>query len=470
PELAQATARGVQLFVGKRAIRDRGILHALAMGYGELVPRGRYPVAVVLLELAAGSVDINVHPQKSEVRFADPSAVAAAIRHVVQAGVAAAQWRADGAASAISMTAIASSAPPVLPFDGPATSLAQRYARELRSRGSIGSIGSIGSGARADRRAAAQGSLGISSSHGISARNWVDQVQRESSVMRAAESKGLAKYTRSLRGSDDRRVSGDDPMAALSEAYGRALAGREGHGALGELGGDPSRTFAAVEAARDGFPVGDAGFDDHPARFPEGSGRVAERAGYFSQLRYLGQLDLTYLVCEAAGELVLVDQHAAHERVELARLIARQGERDPAIQKLLFPMTIDATLAQLELVARSSAVLAAVGYEVEVFGKATLAVKAVPAGIRHGDPAQLLRTLLDDWAKQGAPSDEERVLAVLAEIACHSVVRAGDRLAAGEGEALLASLDGIDPETPAPHGRSLLLRLPLAEIGRRFGR
>jgi len=59
---------------------------------------------------------------------------------------------------------------------------------------------------------------------------------------------------------------------------------------------------------------------------------------------------------------------------------------------------------------------------------------------------------------------------VLAEIACHSVVRAGDRLAPGEAEALLASLDGIDPETPAPHGRSLLLRLPLAEIGRRFGR
>ncbi len=59
---------------------------------------------------------------------------------------------------------------------------------------------------------------------------------------------------------------------------------------------------------------------------------------------------------------------------------------------------------------------------------------------------------------------------MLAEIACHSVVRAGDRLAPSEAESLLATLDGIDPETPAPHGRSLLLRLPLVEIGRRFGR
>ena len=115
-------------------------------------------------------------------------------------------------------------------------------------------------------------------------------------------------------------------------------------------------------------------------------------------IRYLGQLDLTYLVCEAHGELVLVDQHAAHERVELARLIARQTTSEPAIQKLLFPMTIEATPAQLELVGRMGSLLAQVGYEAEVFGKSTIALKAVPAGIRHGDPAQLLRSLLDEWA------------------------------------------------------------------------
>ena len=67
-------------------------------------------------------------------------------------------------------------------------------------------------------------------------------------------------------------------------------------------------------------------------------------------------------------------------------------------------------------------------------------------------------------------SEDERVTRVLAEIACHSVVRAGDRLMAGEAEALLRSLDDVDPTTPMPHGKALLLRLPLAEIGRRFGR
>ncbi|MGN6104454.1 MAG: DNA mismatch repair endonuclease MutL, partial [Kofleriaceae bacterium] len=140
PELAQTTARGVQLFVGKRPVRDRGLLHAVAMGYGELVPRGRYPVVVVMLDVPAGAVDINVHPQKVEVRFSDAAAVTAAVRHVVQAGIAAAPWRAESAAAPVHV--IASLAPPPLPFDGQAaTPLAQRYARELRQRGSIGAAG-----------------------------------------------------------------------------------------------------------------------------------------------------------------------------------------------------------------------------------------------------------------------------------------------------------------------------------------
>jgi len=410
PELAQATARGVQLFVGRRAVRDRGVLHAVTMGYGELVPRGRYPIAVVLLDVPAGAVDINVHPQKLEVRFADAAVVTAAVRHVVQAGVAAAAWRdesGDRARGPIQMTAIASSAPPSLPFDGQsATPLAQRYARELRDRS--GSQASLGFDAPAR-----------AGSPAVSARDWVAQVRQ---------------HTR----------AGEDRTAP----YART----------GELA-HPDRSRPELIAST-------VAVDPELA---DGSGPVTTNS-YFSRVRFLGQLDLTYLVCEAEGELVLVDQHAAHERVELARLEARRTQHEAAVQKLLFPVTIDATPAQLELVGRVGPLLAQVGFEAEAFGKATIAIKAVPAGICHGDPAQLLRRLLDEWARDGAPSDEERLSRVLAEIACHSVVRAGDRLSASEAESLLRSLDGVDLEGPAPHGRSLLLRLPLTEIGRRFGR
>ncbi|HET9622872.1 MAG TPA: hypothetical protein VFP84_15970, partial [Kofleriaceae bacterium] len=200
---------------------------------------------------------------------------------------------------------------------------------------------------------------------------------------------------------------------------------------------------------------------------------AAPVAGYFSRLRYLGQVDLTYLACDGDGELVLVDQHAAHERVELARL--RAGHADgqlprARVQNLLFPITFDAAPGERAVAVELAALLADVGFEVAPAAGDQLAVKAVPAGIRHGDPAHLLRALLQRWAAAGAPSEAERLEHVLGEIACHSVVRAGDRLTAGEAESLLRSLDGVDLSLPAPHGKAVLLRLPLSEIGRRFGR
>ena len=436
PDLAQTTARGVQLFVGRRPVRDRGLLHAVAMGYGELVPRGRYPVAAVLLDVPAGAVDVNVHPQKTEVRFADMATVTAAVRHVVQSGVAAAPWRAESGAAPVHM--IASVAPPALPFDGhEATPLAQRYARDL--------------GARAGQATLTFG--GPQSGPGASSpRAWVHQVRQAASAPAPTEEerRELDRLSATLR------VAARPGEAGTFDRVDTAL----GQGAAATRAAEPS-------APRWGTDPGPT-FDEALAA----AARASEAAaiGYFGQLRYLGQLDLTYLVCEGDGELVLVDQHAAHERVELARLVTRHTARDVATQKMLFPTTFEATPSQLTLADRAASVLAQVGFEAEAFGKSTIAIKAVPAGLHGGDPALLLRRLLDEWAAEEAPSEEERVLRALAQIACHSVVRAGDRLTAGEVEALLRALDGVDLQAPTPHGRAMLLRLPISEIGRRFGR
>jgi DNA mismatch repair protein MutL len=470
PELAQTTTRGVQLFVGRRPIRDRGLLHALAMGYGELIPRGRYPVAAVLVDIPSGAVDINVHPQKLEVRFSDPAVVAAAVRHVVQAGVASARWREEaGGAGPVQM--IASVAPPSLPFDGhAATGLAERHVEQMRSRQVPLGFGSpVHTPPAASQRAS--GAMAARSPASSSAplppptpRDWARNLREQTRAFRAAEPV-LDRY--SPTGAPPGAPAGA-PTGELSAAVERAphpvgptdepLAIAPARLASGTLAG-----AAMIDASQ----VESADFLDAGAE-PQAATR------FFSALRYLGQLDLTYLLCEGDGELVLVDQHAAHERVELARLRARQasgqGDARVAVQNMLFPVTLDATPPQLELVGRLGGLLAQVGFEVEPFGKATLAVKAVPAGIRHGDPAQLLRSLLREWAESGAPSEAERLDALLGEIACHSVVRAGDRLTASEAETLLRSLDGVDLSLPAPHGRAVLLRLPLAEIGRRFGR
>jgi DNA mismatch repair protein MutL len=420
PELAQTTARSVQLFVGKRPVRDRGLLHAIAMGYGELVPRGRYPVAIVMLDVPAGAVDINVHPQKQEVRFADAGAVCAAVRHVVQAGVERAPWRDEiGGAGPVMMSAIASVAPPKLAYEAPATPMAQTYAAQLREARE-----------REWSRDRAQAQLGFDDGP----RQWAQQIKDRVRSSRAAEAE-----------------------LAARAAYALNRVEREQH---------PERDAAPWEEPQ----------------LAEGSTPTTS-PGFFASLKYLGQLDLTYLVCEGDGELVLIDQHVAHERVELARLKAGQGDRDVPTQRMLFPETIDLEPRLLDIADKMTDVLAQVGYEAERFGKATLAVKAVPGGIRHGDPTHLLRKLLTDWADEGAPSEAERLERVLAEIACHSVVRAGDRLSPSEAEALLRSMDGADfssssrpgvnpglSSSGGVHGRPVMLRLSLADIARRFGR
>jgi len=430
PELAQTTARGVQLFVGRRPVRDRGLLHALAMGYGELVPRGRYPVAVVLVDVPGSAVDINVHPQKSEVRFSDPGAVYAAVRHVIQTGIARAPWRDElGGNGAVMMTAIASVAPPRLPFEQVASASAQTYAAQLKEARE-----------REWLRGSSQARLGLDLE---GPRAWVSSVKDRVRTARAAEAELASRALAATKHHADLQTTLPDGVAAIAVEARRELAADS----YGEA------------APRD------------EAQLAEGSA-PASTPGFFSSLRYIGQLDLTYLVCEAEGELVLIDQHIAHERVELARLKEQgdDGQRVTGTQRMLFPTTLEVRPELVELATELAPLLAVVGFEAEAFGASTLAVKSVPSGIRHGDPAHVLRDLLAHWADDGAPSEAERLERVLAEIACHSVVRAGDRLSAGEAEALLRAMDGADFSTHGPHGRPVLLRLPLAEIARRFGR
>jgi DNA mismatch repair protein MutL len=230
------------------------------------------------------------------------------------------------------------------------------------------------------------------------------------------------------------------------------------------MAGDATAGDATGETGAPGSPARRAVVAE-PVRAP-----AAAAASFFSDLRYIGQLDRTYLVCEAPGELVLVDQHAAHERVEFQRLRARCADRTLPTQRLLFPHRLELSPAEQAVIADCAEQLAAVGLELEA-GDDAIAIKAVPAGLRAAKPEAVVRELVADLAERGASrAVEERLDLVLATIACHSVVRAGDSLTPREAEALLRSMDGVEYKAHCPHGRPVLLRLGVDEIARRFGR
>jgi len=356
PDRHRPTLGGIYLFVNGRAVRDRLLQHALVDVYRDVLPRGRFPSAVLFLELPPAQVDVNVHPAKWEVRFADPQAVHRAVRQAVSRGLETRRWLADASPRAL-----------VSPGTGHS---------------------------------------------GASGATWAVRTGPESAP-------------------GDWALASPGPAAEGADAaWGKASA--------------PARAGAAL---------------------------------HFGDQRLLGQLLATYLVLETEHGLVLVDQHAAHERVLYERLRREWSERSVASQGLLAPIPVSLDPAAGALLVDAADALARLGFEVEPFGEATVAVRGIPALLSGSDPVMLLHELaaelLADPEARRLAGDQPPVAAVdrlFAGLACHAARRKGELLAPIEQQALLAALDTIPWAPTCPHGRPVAVPFELAEIERRFAR
>jgi DNA mismatch repair protein MutL len=196
-------------------------------------------------------------------------------------------------------------------------------------------------------------------------------------------------------------------------------------------------------------------------------------AGFFGSLEYIGQVHRTYLICESSDELVIVDQHAAHERITFERLRQAHRQRQVARQRLLFPIPIELDEQAVATAKEEGALdtLAGLGFEVEAFGPTTLLLRAVPDLLKKVDPKPLLLDVIAGMASQEpSGSAEARFDQVFATMACHGALRAGDVVSREQALALLSQLDGVDLRSHCPHGRPVLLRMSVGEIEQRLGR
>jgi DNA mismatch repair protein MutL len=191
----------------------------------------------------------------------------------------------------------------------------------------------------------------------------------------------------------------------------------------------------------------------------------------FTTLRFVGQLFDGYLLCEGAGRVVLIDQHAAHERVAFERLRAEVRTGGVARDALLVPETIEVGAGELVALGDHAAALAAAGLEGEPFGERTFLLRTVPRLLRGRDLGALLRAVAAELLEEGASAAAERALdAALATIACHAVVRVGQRLEAAEVRALLDAMDGVEIAAHCPHGRPVAAELSRGQLEAMFRR
>jgi DNA mismatch repair protein MutL len=194
-----------------------------------------------------------------------------------------------------------------------------------------------------------------------------------------------------------------------------------------------------------------------PVDFPLGAARA--------------QVHETYIVAQTRDGVVIVDQHAAHERLVYERMKAEMAEGGVARQALLLPEVVELDPAEAERVAARADELAALGLVVEPFGPGAVLVREVPALLGETDAAGLIRDIADDLAENGqALALKERLEEVCSTMACHGSVRAGRRLAAAEMNALLRQMEATPHSGQCNHGRPTYVELKLADIERLFGR
>jgi DNA mismatch repair protein MutL len=183
------------------------------------------------------------------------------------------------------------------------------------------------------------------------------------------------------------------------------------------------------------------------------------------------QLHNSYLVAQSDDGLIIIDQHALHERIMFEELMARMTRGALESQRLLIPATIAASSRQIAMLDQIAPLLARLGIEVSAFGPETVAVQAFPSFLERLDPAEFVRELLERGEQELLDLHEEELLhEILDMMACKAAVKAGDPLTAAEIEALLSRRELVERSSNCPHGRPTTLRLSLRDLEKQFKR
>lgn len=348
PGVARSTARAQHVFVNGRPVRDRTIQHAISEAYRGLIEPGKYPTAVLLVEMSPAGVDVNVHPTKTEVRFRDSSAVHQTVYRACR-----------DALRARDLTPI----------------------WEWKKR-----------------------------ENAEPAQPWLTA----------------------------------NEVGSREQASGN---GEEGEGSREETGpamGPP------VEAKPQGQPV---------------MARPADR---------VLQVHNSYLVTQDEDGLLIIDQHALHERAMFEKLLARLGEKGALeSQRLLTPVVVEVGAHQMGKMDELQETLTKLGVDAGPIGRASVAVSAFPSFLfdRGVEPGEFLLELFDKADARGlAAGKEEALHEVLDMMACKAAIKAGDKMSDTELAELLTLRERIERSSNCPHGRPTTIRVPIRELEKRFGR
>lgn len=416
PTYTKANSLSQFFFVNGRPVRDKVLFGALKGAYSDFMARDRYPAVAIFVDLPGIEVDVNVHPAKAEVRFRDSGNVRAAVIRAIQiafaeAGIKPNKKKADDALSAFQPGAIAATAP------GSAETTA---------------------------------SVGVASAEtpfDLAAAQLRPNGGRQANPVAAEAGERLSpepvEPSRIKNGGFGERQQA--PLPAAPQTDGNlAVAAHQSE--IPQI--EPSGLVEPEPGEADG---------DEAPRFPLGVARA--------------QMFENYIIAQNSEGLVLVDQHAAHERLVYERFKSELGAGPIAAQRHLIPIVVELPEEDCRRLEDAAPALAELGLGIERFGPRAIAVHETPSLLGTPDVPRLIHDVADEIAEwDESTAVAARLEAVAGRMACHGSVRSGRRLKAEEMNRLLRDMEKTPHSGQCIHGRPTYVELKKSDIERLFGR
>lgn len=392
------TSQNIWIFAQDRWIQDRSIQAAVMEAYRNLLMHGEFPLVVVKIQCLAETIDVNIHPTKSQVKFQNPQAIFRLVHQTLRSALEKAPW-------------------------------IERMKTEYQAD--------------------------------ISEALYVANQRAQSEASQPKEFRFAA-------GGDRRSDSSTESDIAIDAGTENSI--RAGVAVQAELTDEllqrtyqRKKDFLPEEAA-----TSSALSSDVPVVHKFSGTQITP---YWSLLDVLGQANLTYILTQSRSALMLVDQHAAHERVLFERIMNAWKSSPLQAQTFLIPLTVKLEVEAVDALLAEGTSLSRLGIELERISPETLAIQSGPVFIKDGALTQAIEKLGREITQNGGGFAIDRVLAgVAATMACHSAIRAGQALSIQEMRELLQQMDEHPLSSFCPHGRPVFVEWSFRDLDRDFGR
>ena len=414
PELARMGTQHQTLLVNGRWVTAPWLSAALRQGFGDLLPPGKSPFAVLCLAMEPARVDVNVHPTKREIRFLDESELFGAVVRAVQrqARTLVPTWDLDPANRGGGWV----------------------RAGDANASGSLPGIGEIREGPSAG------GGTGLP-------RPWSGGRR---------ERQPSAETLHTLWSGPPVSEAGATPSDSDTDVHTDSGAGG---------GTDVGGMVASNRADSNPYEPGTRGIESAEEReaSPAGADELSRQTAPYWQVHR------RYILTQTRESLFVIDQHAAHERILYEQIMDRFESEPLPTQQLVVPLVLELELDELEVFRSCQTVLARVGIDAEEFGGQSVVLRGVPV-LWKEPPEAILRELLGDLAQSSARDLEARFERLAANFACRSAIKTGRSLSLREMDSLVTDLFRCRVPHGDPHGRPTYVQVPIDDLDRRFGR